>query len=127
VWNASDYSVETRCITRDAGVPTCLAFSGPAVFVGWTDGKVRAYDVDEAVEIWAIEDVHRYGVTAIALSHNGRFLCTGGGRGDVRVWELRSKQLVSHLTQHDDAVRAARHLGRDQGRHKHDRASHWPR
>ena len=29
---------------------------------------------------------------------------TGGGEGDVRVWELRSRELVSHLKEHRAAV-----------------------
>ena len=36
-------------------------------------------------------------MTALVLSHNQRYIMTGGGEGDVRVWELRSRELVSHL------------------------------
>lgn len=106
VWNASDYSVETECGSRDCGLPVCLAFSGTAVFIGWEDGKIRAYDADEGTEVWAIDNAHRDGVTALALAHNQRFLCSGGARGEVRVWELKSRTMVSHLVQHDDTVSA---------------------
>lgn len=105
VWNASDYSVETHCSSRNCGRPLSLAFSGTAVFVGWEDGKIRAYDADEGVELWAIDNCHKGGVSALALSHNQRFLCSGGMRGEVRVWELKTRTLVSHLVQHDDQVR----------------------
>lgn len=107
VWSASDYSVEMEVSSRNCGLPLCVAFSGAAVFVGWEDGKIRAYDADEAAELWAIDNCHRGGVTALALSANGRFVCSGGARGEVRVWELKSRMLASHLVQHDDAVRAA--------------------
>ncbi|KAJ1633850.1 WD40-repeat-containing domain protein [Pavlovales sp. CCMP2436] len=104
VWNASDYSVETRCQTRNSGKPLALAFSGTAVFVGWEDGQIRAYDADEGVELWAIAECHRGGVSALCLSHNQRFIVSGGARGEVRVWELKTRTLVSHLVQHDDLV-----------------------
>lgn len=106
VWNASDYSVEMQCASRNSGLPLSLAFSGTAAFVGWEDGKIRAYDADEGVELWAIDDCHRGGVSALLLSHNQRFLCSGGVRGEVRVWELKTRALVSHLAQHDQVVSA---------------------
>ena len=44
------------------------------------------------------------GVTAAALSHNAKFLLSGGATGDVRLWELRSRALVSHLKDHTQRV-----------------------
>ena len=40
------------------------------------------------------------GVTAIAISHNGRFFVTGGMLGEVRLWDIRSREMVSHLKEH---------------------------
>ena len=33
-----------------------------------------------------------------------RFVVTGGQEGEVRVWELRSRELVSHLKEHSMRV-----------------------
>jgi hypothetical protein len=35
--------------------------------------------------LWTIDSAHRGGVTALCLSHNRRFLLTGGSEGDVSV------------------------------------------
>lgn len=43
-------------------------------------------------------------MTALVLSHNERFVVTGGAEGEVRVWELRSRELVSHLKEHTTRV-----------------------
>ena len=67
---------------------------------GWDDGKIRMYTADTGKHLWSIEDAHKKCVTAIQLSNNLKFLCTGGGEGDVRVWELRSRQMISHLKEH---------------------------
>jgi WD40 repeat protein len=31
-------------------------------------------------------------------------LATGGNSGDVRVWEIRSRELISHLKEHSSTV-----------------------
>lgn len=43
-------------------------------------------------------------MTAITLSHNNRFLLTGGEHGEIRLWEMRSRELVSHLKEHTQRV-----------------------
>lgn len=44
------------------------------------------------------------GVTSMVLSHNRRFLLTGGPTGDVRLWELRTRDLISHLKEHKQRI-----------------------
>jgi cilia- and flagella-associated protein 52 len=44
------------------------------------------------------------GVSALCVSHNQRFLMTGGVSGAVRVWDIKSRDLVSHMKEHQDAV-----------------------
>jgi len=100
LWDASDYHIICQAIVKDAGRPQCLTLNEDLILSGWEDGKVRAHDVDSGKQVWLIDNCHRGGVTAILLSHNQRFLCTGGEEGEVRVWELRSRELVSHLKEH---------------------------
>ena len=40
----------------------------------------------------------------IALAKNLKFFCTGGNEGEVRVWEMRSREMVSHLKEHTHRV-----------------------
>jgi len=50
IWDANDYSVKVRCINQIAnspGVyPICALFTDEIVLSGWSDGKIRAYRVD---------------------------------------------------------------------------------
>jgi WD40 repeat protein len=41
--------------------------------------------------IWSIDHAHKQAVTAIELSKNLKFLCSGGEEGDVRIWEMKSR------------------------------------
>ena len=49
---------------------------------------------------------HRGGVTSLARSANEKFLVSGGEEGDVRVWEIKTRQMVLHLKEHKMAVTA---------------------
>ena len=53
-----------------------------------------------------LDNAHQGGVTALVLSHNRRFILSGGPQGEVRLWELRSRELISHLKEHKQKVTA---------------------
>ncbi|CAM9558272.1 unnamed protein product, partial [Phaeothamnion confervicola] len=106
VWDTADYSVVAMAIVRDAGEPLCLCASQEMVISGWNDGCIRSHEADTMKQLWCIDDAHQDGVTAVVLSRNQRFVVTGGHRGEVRVWEVRSRELVSHLKQHGQRVAA---------------------
>jgi len=93
IWDAADYTVITTANVKDAGEPSCLVYSLDMLVSGWEDGKIRAHDVDTGKPLWLIDNAHRGGVTALTLSHNQRFILTGGKEGEVRVWELRTREL----------------------------------
>lgn len=68
------------------------------------DCSVISHDVDTGEILWFIESAHTDGVTSIAISHNNRFILTGGQHGEVRLWELRSRELISHLKEHTQRI-----------------------
>jgi len=53
-----------------------------------------------------IDNCHGGGVTSLALSHNLKFLVSGGEEGEVRVWEIRTREMFVSLKQHTAAVTA---------------------
>lgn len=64
------------------------------MMTGWRDGQIRSHDADTGQLLWSIANAHAHGVTSLVVSHNERFLVTGGMDGELRVWELRSRELV---------------------------------
>lgn len=105
IWDTGDY--RNLMVTRVQGAleSTCLVYTPDFTVSGWTDGKIRAHDICNGNLLWQIDNAHsNSAVTALCLAHNGRFLLSGGIFGDVRVWELRSRELVSHLKEHSGAV-----------------------
>ena len=107
VWDTTEYIVICTAIARreqERGVvPNCVALSD-CILSGWSDGRVLAHSSETGANLWFIENAHQGGVTALTLSHNRRFILTGGPQGEVRLWELRSRELVSHLKEHVQKV-----------------------
>lgn len=101
VWDASDYSAIAKAALKIPRiVPNAVAMSVEAIISGWSDGQIRCHSAEDGHELFSIRDAHTDGVTDIKFSNNERFVISGGEQGDVRVWELRSRDLVSHLKQH---------------------------
>jgi WD40 repeat protein len=42
-----------------------------------------------------------------------KFFCSGGGEGDVRVWEMRTREMVSHLKEHTHRVTNVQLVGNE--------------
>lgn len=104
VWDASDYSIVTKSFVSNAGSPACLQYSLDVLLTGWTDGSIRCHSSDSGEHVWSIDNAHTGGATALVLSHNQRFIVSAGVGGEVRVWDIRKRDLVSHLKEHSMTV-----------------------
>lgn len=97
--------------------PLCLAVApsttGAIVISGWKDGFLRAMRASDGAIQWTIPDAHDGGVRCIQVSLNGAFCVTGGEKGEVRVWDLNSRIMVSHLKEHYAAVQDVAIFGDD--------------
>lgn len=107
VWDLVELTLISTCRAkpdqeRGAGA-LCLAFAD-MVYSGWSDGRILAHSAETGAVLWSIDTAHGGGVSAMVLSHNRRFLLTGGVEGEVRLWELRSRELISHLKEHKQKV-----------------------
>eukprot|EP00595_Chromulina_sp_UTEXLB2642_P002352 CAMPEP_0196767954 /NCGR_PEP_ID=MMETSP1095-20130614/42163_1 /TAXON_ID=96789 ORGANISM="Chromulina nebulosa, Strain UTEXLB2642" /NCGR_SAMPLE_ID=MMETSP1095 /ASSEMBLY_ACC=CAM_ASM_000446 /LENGTH=352 /DNA_ID=CAMNT_0042136851 /DNA_START=383 /DNA_END=1438 /DNA_ORIENTATION=- len=106
IWDLVDYSA-ILCIKPKSqstqSTPLCLVFS-VMLLTGWSDGRIVAYSCENGEFLWSIDNAHSDGVSSIALSHNGRFILSGGMNGDIRLWDLRTRDLISHLKEHKSKV-----------------------
>lgn len=103
LWSAADYSVAGAAKERDAGSPVCCAQSLDLLVVGWQDGTVRGYSGETVEHLFTVPRAHsgdKGGTTAVQVAGNERFMLTGGGEGSVRVWELRSREMICDLRGH---------------------------
>ncbi|XXQ35592.1 WD domain, G-beta repeat [Plasmodiophora brassicae] len=103
MWDVSDYTLISsgRCESHAA---TSLAVSEECIITGWDDGKIRSMEAATGDQLWAIANAHTMGVSALALSPNEKFIVSGGVDGDVRVWEIRNRDLLCRLKEHTSRV-----------------------
>ena len=74
------------------------------IITSFAVNRILAHSAETGASLWFIDNAHMGGVTALVLSHNKRFILSGGPAGEVRLWELRSRDLISHLKEHVASV-----------------------
>eukprot|EP00630_Chrysocystis_fragilis_P005016 CAMPEP_0197401052 /NCGR_PEP_ID=MMETSP1165-20131217/17838_1 /TAXON_ID=284809 /ORGANISM="Chrysocystis fragilis, Strain CCMP3189" /LENGTH=612 /DNA_ID=CAMNT_0042927151 /DNA_START=529 /DNA_END=2364 /DNA_ORIENTATION=- len=105
VWDIADYKTSAVATVQRSGEPLCLILTLDFIVSGWTDGIIRMHDTCSGEPLWQIGHAHPHGgVASLLLAHSQRFVVSGGVLGEVRVWELRSRKLVSHLKEHSAPV-----------------------
>lgn len=104
LWDVSEYVVENRIVCPGAGSPQCLIYSDEVILSGWSDDKMRMHRTDNGNQVWQIDNAHKGGVTSMCLARNNKFICSGGNQGECRVWEMRSREMVSNLKEHTHRV-----------------------
>lgn len=85
--------------------PNCLYFDS-MIISGWDNpnGKIIAHSPTTGEYLWHINQGHLDGVSAICLSHNGRFIVSGGMNGEIRLWNIKTRELVCHLKEHSSRI-----------------------
>merc|ERR1712190_218471 len=86
----------------------CCDFApdGRTILSGWSDGKVRAFLPQSGKLAYVINDAHKNGVTAMAISSDCGRLVTGGMEGEVRVWRIgrQTQTMDASLKEHRQRV-----------------------
>ncbi|KAK3728613.1 hypothetical protein QZH41_011696, partial [Actinostola sp. cb2023] len=83
--------------------------NGKSIISGWDDGKIRAFTPKTGKLQYEIGDAHSKGVTALATTSNSESIVSGGGEGQVRVWNIsgenpKTYKLKTALKEHKGAV-----------------------
>lgn len=107
VWHSTS-SQELLRIKIPNKTCTSIVFSrdGTCIISGWDDGKIRAFYPESGKLMYVINDAHQRGVTSLAITSDSRRIISGGGEGQVRVWNIRpdSQTLEVTMKEHKNAV-----------------------
>ncbi|KAK2511071.1 hypothetical protein Q9233_017239 [Columba guinea] len=91
--NVTCHAVE---VTRD----------GMVIISAWNDGKIRAFVPATGEPMYEINNAHNLGVTAIAATSDCKQIISGGGDGQVRIWNIgeKTQKLREVLKEHRGAM-----------------------
>eukprot|EP00927_Polykrikos_kofoidii_P016715 TRINITY_DN17572_c0_g1_i1.p1 TRINITY_DN17572_c0_g1~~TRINITY_DN17572_c0_g1_i1.p1 ORF type:complete len:619 (-),score=117.19 TRINITY_DN17572_c0_g1_i1:160-2016(-) len=107
VWNAASRQELLRIQVPNMEC-YCLEFmrDGRSIVSGWSDGKVRSFLPQSGKLLYVINDAHKNGVTAMAVSSDCGLIVTGGMEGEVRVWRIgqQTQTMDASLKEHRGRV-----------------------
>ncbi|XP_060723217.1 cilia- and flagella-associated protein 52 [Tachysurus vachellii] len=93
---------------------TCNAIGfmrdGRSIYSAWNDGKIRLFTPESGRLMLMIPDAHSMGVTALRSTSDCKRLVSGGGEGQVRVWEILqdTHKLIASMKEHKASVNAVK-------------------
>jgi len=107
VWNAN-----TRQELLRIQVPNMECYSlefmrdGRSIVSGWSDGKIRSFLPQSGKLLYVINDAHKNGVTALAVTSDCGRIVSGGMEGEVRVWKVgrQTQTMDASLKEHRGRV-----------------------
>ncbi|XP_044270982.1 cilia- and flagella-associated protein 52 [Tribolium madens] len=85
-----------------------FSHDGKSILTAWNDGIIRSFTPLTGRLIYAILNAHNKGVSALAITHEGDVLVSGGCEGQVRMWSVTPyrQQLICTLKEHKAPVSA---------------------
>jgi len=104
LWSLLDYAVLFKSTHKQAGECWCVCMSDHFVLSGWQDGQIRAHLIPTGELQWCIPNAHPGGVRCLAVSWGQSFLVSGGENGEVQIWDMERRRLISTCKEHTSRV-----------------------
>lgn len=74
----------------------------PKVCTGFTDGKIKIFDILKSKQVQEFEGLHYGRIGSLGCSHN--LVCTGGRDGFVSIQDFRDKREVVRYKAHNQEI-----------------------
>jgi WD40 repeat protein len=110
-WELNDYrigGVFQNHVKEEAAKMSCSAISvsdGLEIQLSsWSDGCVRCHDMTNFALLWTHTSAHRSAITALCVSSSMKFYITGSAEGEIKVWDIRTRELKGELKDHKQNV-----------------------
>lgn len=107
VWSVDTLQELLRVTVQNCSCSGVLfSYDGAQIITSWNDGRIRSFTPETGRPLYTIHNCHNNGVTAIAMCKDGAKLISGGGDGQVRVWQVNATggNLLAMLKEHKGPV-----------------------
>ncbi|KAI4470193.1 wd-40 repeat protein [Holotrichia oblita] len=109
IWSISTLQELLRiCVPNFICSSVVFSHDGKSILSAWNDGVIRSFTPLTGRLIFAIMNAHNKGVSALATTHHGKTLISGGCEGQVRLWDITPyrQELMCTLKEHKGPVSA---------------------
>lgn len=107
IWSVETLQEFLRITVKNLSCSGVLfTFDGSQIITSWNDGRIRSFTPETGRMLFTIHNCHNNGVTAISISRDGKKLLSGGGDGQVRVWQVDNMNgvLLAALKEHKGPI-----------------------
>ena len=111
LWNLDTFSPTT--VARNVHANFACAAADLCV-AGGEGGRLHGWDLGALKKLWTIDGATRGTAVTGELSRNLRFVAVGSSEGELRLWDLKTKEMITHLKEHTGSVNALRLFKTDQ-------------
>jgi WD40 repeat protein len=108
VWDTRSMRCTLTFDTAYHSVPRCVSLSQALLVVGFESGHAAGYDFTTGEQLFQIPGCQHHmrwdRVTACRIAPTGRFFATGGADRCVRLWDVRTRTLLSNFQKHTKEI-----------------------
>jgi len=107
VWSVSKAKELLRIVVPNFTCSGLLfSYDGRCIATSWNDGNIRAFTPQTGKLIFTVYNAHNKGVSALAMTKNGKKMLSGGVEGQVRIWDVKKdyQKLIAVLKEHKGPV-----------------------
>ena len=100
VWDNGDLHCT---LSFDSGLkskPICVSLSAHLLVSGFEKGTLGGFDFTTGEKLFDIQHCHHTSVTSVEIAPPRRFFATGGADSAVRIWDVKTRAMLTHFKNH---------------------------
>eukprot|EP00759_Apiculatamorpha_spiralis_P035454 PhF_6_TR36195/c0_g1_i1/m.52775 len=107
-WDLNSYLTNHTMRYHSAGAlcsATMYVRGYEILLCGWSNGNVECYDATNMKKpLWEKDKAHRSALSQVFVGPGARTFVTAGNEGEIRVWDIRTKEMIQEFKEHRLAI-----------------------
>lgn len=108
VWDNKNLRCKLSFDSNLRSKPSCVSLSPHLLICGFDNGALGGFDFTTGEKLFDILHCHHSAVSACEIASTRRFFATGGKDAAVRIWDVRTRNMLTHLKNHTMEVTSLR-------------------
>lgn len=100
IWDNRNLQCKLSFDSAFRSKPTCVSLSTHLLVAGFENGALGGFDFTTGERLFDIQHCHHTAVTAVEIAPPRRFFATGGSDAAVRIWDVKTRAMLTHFKNH---------------------------